>query len=373
MRLAVIGFTRAGARLCGQLVKQFGEQGEDCRGYVRERFLKEAKGTPGVVSSDVPVTEWTGQVFGKVDGLIYIGAAGIAVRAIAPWLKDKMTDPAVLCVDEQGHFAISLLSGHVGGANALARRTAGMVGAVPVVTTASDAQGLLAVDEWAKAHGLSIADREEAKRTAAALVNGEAVGFYSDFAIEDGIPEGYTSGQMCRRNVWVTAGLRPDSGSWIAMFLRENAAFLRLVPRVLTVGIGCRRGTACAGIESAVRQTLESNNLDMRAIRSVASIDLKREEAGMVEFARNIGVPYHTFPAAILADAEGEFTESDFVRQVTGCGSVCERAAVIGCGAVCADALLVRKTVHGGVTVAVAVEDAVVIRKKEQFRKADVD
>lgn len=119
--------------------------------------------------------------FAACDGLIFIGAAGIAVRLIAPYLKDKLTDPAVIVVDEAGQFAISLLSGHVGGANRLTEWIAEILDAVPVVTTASDVQGRTAIDVWAVDHGLVLTDRKLAKEIAAALLDGETVGYFSDY------------------------------------------------------------------------------------------------------------------------------------------------------------------------------------------------
>ncbi|MCD8083757.1 MAG: cobalt-precorrin 5A hydrolase [Clostridiales bacterium] len=378
MRLAIISFTRVGSLLCGRLVEELRKQGEECLGYVRQRDIEGLRGMPGILASDVPVTEWTGRMFDQTDGLIYIGAAGIAVRAIAPWLKDKMTDPAVVCVDEQGRFAISLLSGHVGGANELAGRVAGIVGATPVVTTASDGRGLTAIDVWAKEHGLLISDRLEAKRVVAAFLDGEAVGFFSDFEIADGAPRGYAQEQICRNNVWVTARRVPEpgfadchgmrkrpsaAGSELAMFWPEDSRILRLIPKVLSLGIGCRKKTACEAIEIAVRRVLESNHLDIRAVYTIASVDLKKEEPGLVRFAGLLGVPFVTFSAEELESIAGDFTESEFVRRVTGSGSVCERAAVLGAGASGAGRLLVRKTIEDGVTVAVACSDRTIRAK----------
>lgn len=350
MRIAIISFTKAGSVLCGQLTEKLREQGENCDGYVRPRFLEEgpdrgeSPNRGGIHAVTESVGDWTGRMFVQVDALIYIGAAGIAVRAIAPHLKDKMTDPAVLVCDEQGQFVISLLSGHVGGANGLAVRTAALLGAVPVVTTSSDVQGLTAVDVWAKERGLALSDRYAARRVAAALADGEPVGFHSDFLLAEPVPEGWRNGEVCRENVRVTC--RKHAG--------ENQSVLRLIPRVLTVGIGCRKNMDFEKLEAAVRQTLDRHHLDLLAVRQIASIDLKKDEAGICQMAEKLGVPFVTFSAGRLEAVCGELTESAFVRSVTGTGNVCERSALAAAGD--GAQLLVKKEIYEGVTVAVALE-----------------
>ena len=157
MKLAVISFTRRGEDVCEKLTNAMKAAGAECCGYTGRKT-----GNAGLALQTISETlaEWTGQQFAACDGLIFIGAAGIAVRLIAPYLKDKLTDPAVVVVDEAGKFAISLLSGHVGGANRLAEQTAALLNAVPVVTTASDVRGRTAIDVWAADHGLVITDRK---------------------------------------------------------------------------------------------------------------------------------------------------------------------------------------------------------------------
>lgn len=407
MRLAVISFTRCGSAACGRLVGRFRELGAECEGYVQEKYLEGLAGQPGIFPVKEPVGAWTGRMFDRVDGLVYIGAAGIAVRAIAPYLKDKMTDPAVVAVDELGTYAVSLLSGHVGGANRLAKAVAGILGAKPVITTASDVHGLEAVDVWAADRKLRLSDREMAKRAASALVGGEAVGFFSDYPFNGPAPEGYMAGRACRVNVWITCRLRPGAGGGTAGDMPgaggetagyrpesdggtagyrpesdggtagyrpksdggtagyrpgvsgsitgnppEGADILRLIPASLTVGIGCRKGVVPGRVETAVRQVFQENNLDIRAVSRVASIDIKRDEAGICEMARILQVPFVTYPAEELETVKGAVSESAFVRQVTGTGGVCERASLLGAGS--GAKLLVPKTVCGGVTVAVA-------------------
>lgn len=356
MKLAVISFTKHGSRICHKLVKRFVELGEEADGYVQKRFFSEYAQYPGLAVMEESLESWTKERFSRMDGLIYIGAAGIAVRAIAPCIQDKLTDPAVVVVDEQGRFAISLLSGHVGGANRLAAKTAEILGAVPVITTASEVQGVAAVDVWAQEHQLTLSDRRLAKETAAALVNGEAVGFYSDYRLADPFPEEYARGQICRYNVWISAHTWPRPESTIALFLPGQAQLLRLIPKSLTVGIGCRKGTASDQIRQAVLQTLARYQLEARAVARIASIDIKKQERGIELLAEEWGIGFSVFSAEELNQVEGAEAESAFVRQVTGTGNVCERAALLSASCLTSrpGRLLVPKQVVFGVTVAVA-------------------
>lgn len=366
MNLAVISFTRAGSRLCVNLVRGLGQKGETCRGYVLPRFLKELAGEPdekegksledlGIYPLKEPVSVWTGRQFGQVDGLIYIGATGIGVRAIAPFLRDKMTDPAVVVVDEQGKYAISLLSGHVGGANELAKTVAGICGALPVITTATDINKKTAIDGWAARQGFRIGDRELAKQISVWILEDRPVGFFSDFSLEnDRIPQGYVSGEVREKNVWVTARKAPGPGEALWQAFREGQRVLRLIPPALTVGIGCRKGVSPGRIEETVREILEREGWEEQAVARFASIDLKKEEEGICCLARKWGIPFVTFSAQELETVREPVAESAFVRQVTGTGNVCERAALLGAGE--GGILAVRKQVREGVTVAVAME-----------------
>lgn len=360
MRLAVICFSRMGAALCRKLIKGFRELGIECDGYGKSRFFDEEqeKGDLPIRLLKEPAGEWTRRQFGHsddstynglvyggliYDGLIYIGAAGIAVRAVGPCLKDKMTDPAVVVVDEAGRYAISLLSGHVGGANRLAELTAQIAGAVPVITTATDVRGITAVDAWAADRGLKITSRHLAKQVSAALLEGKPVGFYSDFSLAEPMPDGYVWGKHQDINVWITT--------------RETAdkQMLRLVPPILTVGIGCRKGVPASRIEEEVEFVFREAGQDKQAVSRIASIDLKKREPGLCELAERWKVPLSTFSAAELENVQAPVQESAFVRRVTGTGNVCERAALLGAGD--GSYLLIRKHVGDSVTVAVAAEN----------------
>ncbi len=330
MKLALTAFTRRGAALARRLAQALTEEGERCELAFPRRLAGQLCPAAGYEA----LGEWTGEQFSQVDALVFVGACGIAVRAVAPYVRDKLTDPAVVSVDEQGRFAVPLLSGHVGGANALALRVAALAGGQAVISTATDVNGLFAVDVWAAERGMRFTQRTLAKEVSAALLEGREVGFASDFGHP--CPEGLRTGET-ELGVWVTDKLGEG------LFPRT----LRLTPQSLILGLGCRRGALAPAIAAAAEEALAG--LDPAAGAYAATIDLKKDEAGLLEFCAQRGWPLRTYSAGELARVEGEFTASAFVASVTGVDNVCERAAVMGGGR-----LIVRRIAKNGVTAAVA-------------------
>ena len=326
---------------------------------------------PEKLGADMPplpdLYEWTKERFAEGGALVFIGAAGIAVRAVAPFVKDKFTDPAVVSVDEAGRFVISLLSGHVGGANMLARQIAEVTGGEAAVSTATDVNGLFAVDVWAAERGLAICGREAAKQISAALLRGEAVGFSCDFPVEGPPPEGVcgvfpaggkTSAQDAPGPGAAEAsaaraygGEPPRPALGFCVTLDEDASpfgeTLRLIPKIVTVGVGCHRGIREDEIRAAVLGALDEHHISPRAVCRIATIDVKKDEAGLLAFAEHMGWPLCFFTAEELAMVPGEFAASDFVRGTVGVDNVCERAAASFGGE-----LRIQKQAGGGVTVA---------------------
>lgn len=344
MKISIICFTEAGAGICVKLMKGLTHAGDQCEGYGSEKFLKY-----GMIPLTVSLTEWTRTQFFNKEGIIFIGAAGIAVRAIAPFLKSKAEDPAVVVLDEQGRFSISLLSGHLGGANELAERAAQIAGGQSVITTATDIRGEFAVDLFAKNQRLVITELRKVKEISAAVLKGERVGFFCDFPLTGTLPRGLVNKEACRVNLWITIKNKPDDD-----FFKES---LKLIPKLLVLGIGCRKGISADRIEYAVNQVFEEWNLSREGLAACASIDLKKEESGICEYAAGKNVGFYTFPAPMLAQMEGEYSTSAFVKQVTGVDNVCERAAYACVNELGGGRLLVKKQAYDGVTIAVAVRD----------------
>lgn len=282
-------------------------------------------------------------LFQNSDALLFIGACGIAVRAIAPLVVSKTSDPAVVVMDEQGKYIIPLLSGHIGGANQLAHRLAAMTGGTAVITTATDVNGRFSVDAWAARHGLYMDSMKNAKAFSARILQKD-LPLYSDFACSGALPSGLFWGKEGEVGVAVTCrtSVQPFSVS------------LRVVPRILHVGIGCKKGTPEASIHAAIQQALAQESLDPHAVCSLASIDVKKNEDGLLRCALALGLPLRFYTAQELEAVEGRFSASPYVKSIVGVDNVCERAACksAGSGAM----LLLSKTILNGVTVAVAQE-----------------
>ncbi len=342
MNTRIISFTDHGALLAKRLTEAFEEKYIRCEAYVKKKnpVLLE-----NVRILTEPLKEWMKRQFSEADVLIFIGASGIAVRSIAPFVRSKKTDPAVLVIDEQGQHVISLLSGHIGGANAMTRLAAEILGAEPVITTATDLNGKFAVDAFAAGRGLYMDSMECAKEIAAKLVAGERVGMRSAFPVFGPVPE-----ELDREGT-------PSVGFIIDV--REDTPFactLRLIPRIVVLGIGCRKGVEQTHLKETVARVLKAHHIVPESIGRIASIDLKQAEPAILALADQMQVPFTTYTSEELMQVRAKegFTESDFVKSVTGIGNVCERAALKGAGT---ERLLIPKTACEGVTVAAAAMD----------------
>ena len=290
-------------------------------------------------TSHVKISEAVGKLFYENDALIFIGACGIAVRETAPYLRSKTTDPAVLVTDDRGKYVIPILSGHIGGANEYARQIAALLGAEAVITTSTDGAGKFSCDAWAAKNGYVISSMKAAKDVSAEILKRD-VCVCSDYELPDVLPNGLVRGDKGATGIYIGTG---DKSPF------DNT--LRLIPRTLTLGIGCRRGTVKEAIAEAVSTVFHNHCLDLRAIGKIASIDVKRDETGLLAFAEEIKAETLFYTAEELNSVQGEFEESEFVKKTVGTGNVCERAAAAGGGTV-----IVKKTALNGVTVAVAEE-----------------
>lgn len=329
MRAAIFAFSRRGCLTARRIMEAYPDV--TWQSYTMERFSESDFSTI--------TSKCYGESFSSAETLVFVGSCGIAVRKIAPYVHDKRTDPAVICVDELGTFVIPLLSGHIGGANAIARHIAERLHATAVITTATDINRKFSVDTWATENGCAISSMKLAKAVSAAILEGD-IPFKSDFPVNGSLPNGVVSGETGNLGIYLTV---TDKEPF------ENT--LRLIPKTLHLGIGCRRGIEKEAIQAAVEQVFKANHLDFRAVKSAASIDLKKDEEGLLSFCceQNISIRFYT--AEELKAVSGDFTSSAFVQSVTGVDNVCERSALMG-----AEELIVRKTACHGVTVAVAME-----------------
>ena len=334
MKVSIIAFTDNGMEIAYKLSNSLSETND-------VDFTRCGKGA---------LSTWTEEHFSTNDALIFIGAIGIALRAIAPYIKTKTKDPAVVVVDELGQFSIPILSGHIGGANELALRISEILNAIPVITTATDINKVFAVDTWAKSQGLHILNPECIKLVSSKLLKGESVHVKSDYPIQGNLP----------KNVYLN-DLEDSNAGYDVIIThkdleneRKNDTLL-LVPQIITVGIGCRKDISFEAIESSILNIIESENYHISAINALASIDKKANEKGILEFAKKYGLPFNTYSAEELNSLEGDFTKSEFVKSVVEVDNVCERSAIKE-----SNGKLIRRkdTCDGaGVTVALAIND----------------
>ena len=316
-RPAVYAVTAKGAALGRRLAAAL-----DADLYAPTRLAAEA-GALGYAS----LGELVAATFHERPAHVFVCACGIAVRAIAPHLGDKYSDPAVICLDDAGCFAISLLSGHLGGANALARQAAALVGAVPVVTTATDAAGAPAVEMLARDAGLVLENPEATRRINAALAAGEPVAVFDPlglFPVRDA--------QAARFFVWTAAPQPPEPGMpLVVVDWRQGAPApdrLYLRPRVLAVGVGCRRGTPAEEILALIARLCRERGLAPASIARLASIEAKRDEPGLITAATALGADLAFFSAQQLAAVPVPHPSATVAKHMET-GSVCEAAAIL--------------------------------------------
>lgn len=350
MNIGIVFFTDKGSQICEKIVKNMGTTGKHTF-ELREKNEK--------------LSQWTKRCFEEKEGIIFISATGIAVRSIAPYIVSKTKDPAVLVIDDVGNFVISLLSGHVGGANKLALEIGKAIGAEPVITTATDASKKLAIDGWAVENKLIIDDIKPAKDIAMEILRDEKIYVRSDVKLETEDENIILIDDRLYKNIKTeeveTEDIAVDDLNKLKLGVnisyRRQKFFqseLWLIPKIITLGIGCRRGKSKEDISVLVDEVLRKENIDKRSIKNIASIDLKKDEEGLIDFAREMGVDFITYTSDELKEAEGDFEKSDFVNSITGVDNVCQRAAVLGSGK---GRVIVKKLSREGVTLSIAVED----------------
>ena len=366
MKISIISFSRCGYRI-GEMLSWFlGEGGHEVEAFTKSKYTKKILDESQVEADDKAfrnvkefakpidssLRDWTGRRFAESDAIIFIGACGIAVRSIAPFVSSKKTDPAVVVIDEQGKFAISLLSGHIGGANELTEEISNLLHATPVITTATDINNKFAVDVFAKTNGCYISDMTMAKEISAALVNGNSVGFASDFPWVGEIPK-----ELQLLDEEDETKEKPEMGIYVTnSYLKHPFVHtLYLVPKIITLGVGCKKDTPAETVEKVVRKACDELLIPSVSMELVTSIDLKKEEQGILEYCKERNLPFETYSAEQLKEVEGSFAESKFVEETTGVDNVCERSAILGSSKHGEKSnLILRKYAEDGVTAALA-------------------
>jgi cobalt-precorrin 5A hydrolase len=292
------------------------------------------------------LVKWTEKAFSDGDAIIFISAVGIAVRAISGFIKNKETDPAVIVCDELGKYAVPILSGHVGGANALAEKICRYTKGIPIITTATDINGVWAVDCWAVKKSFKIRNICNVKHISSALLKGEKVGLVSDVIIDDELPYNILLGNS-----------GTERGIVVSPYLRDVYKYnLNLIPKCMAIGVGSRKGTDENALIELFDEVFRENNIDRYSVYTMATIDLKKNEKAIIKLREYLGIELRYYSTKELNCISGEFSSSEFVKKVTGTDNVCERCAVLASGF---GKLVIKKTVGDGVTLAVGFNDTV--------------
>lgn len=323
MRTAIISLTKRGFDQAKFIAKVF-----DYRVDIYAKRLTKTDYPLEVFPIEGNFTAKVHRIFSQYDNIIFICATGIAVRAIADVVDDKRKDPAIVVVDEQGKFAISLLSGHLGGANQLCTKIAQALEAIPVITTASDGQGFEGIDVLSKKLGLYIDNFSQLATISSLLINDEKVAFIGDDevllkTIREHIP---------KQNAVFEKDIPKDAKG--VVFVTDKTAetklpsiFLR--PQNTILGIGSKRGVSYEILEQGLYNILEEQSLSPNSIRCIASIDIKKDEKALAFLAEKLKVPFKTYTAEELAVVEDLFPISKFVKKTVGVGSVARTAAYL--------------------------------------------
>lgn len=302
MKYAVITFTEQGDKIAEILASRFN----------MDLYSKKKQ-------SDFNFKQVSKTVMENYAAIIFISSTGIAVRAIAPYIKSKDVDPAVLVIDNSCKYVISLLSGHLGGANQLTLEISKFLNAEPVITTATDNLGIEAPDMIAKDNTLIIEDLKKAKDISALLVEGKKVGFFDEKGIVQ-TPIGYSS------NLEDISGLLYISSSDnINMHLQGTTVpTLKLIRRNIVLGIGCRKDFSTDKMQQTVLKVLKEHNIDIRAIKSIATVEVKEHEVAIKALVDYFHCEFEIFTIEDIRKVQHKFQGSDFVEKTIGVRAVSE-------------------------------------------------
>ncbi|MBO8171527.1 MAG: cobalamin biosynthesis protein [Bacillaceae bacterium] len=352
---AIVAITKHGVQLARRLQTRFA--GADL--YYMSKFEKGDEAARGIQMFEGSVRLLLPALFQAYQGIILFISLGAVVRMIAPLLKDKKTDPAVVVIDDKGEHAISVLSGHLGGANELTREVAAAMGARPVITTASDVQKTIPVDLFGRRFGWEYESEEKLTPVSASVVNEERVAVVQ----ESGEKNWWTYDAPLPQNIKTYDSIdraladQPDAALVITHRLLneeesrilENGVLYR--PKVLALGIGCNRGTSAEEIESVIKETLDELQFSIKSVKAVCTIDLKKDEQGLLDVCRGHGWEFVYYSPEQLNQVEIS-APSETVYKYTGAYGVSEPAAKIYSGA---KELVLNKKKSGNVTISVGI------------------
>lgn len=327
-KIYIISFTKKGMELSLKLQNIYSEA--EIYGKYPDENIKPL---------DKDIKSFVADIFYKSKAVIFISALGIAVRAVAPYITTKDKDAAVVVIDDTGKYVIPVLSGHIGGANEMAVEIADFIRAEPVITTSTDRNNKFAVDVWAKNNSLYITDISMIKEVSSRLLHNEKVGFISDYKVCGFLPNGIAAESKYECGIVISDKIEKSPFKYT----------MQLIPKEYMLGIGARKGADYKYLKEFVERVCKENNIDKRKILAVTSIDIKKDEPALNLLAKELNVPFITYSADELLKIHGEFTASDFVKNITGVDNVCERA-VVCCGS---EEIIMRKVCENGFTLSI--------------------
>lgn len=332
MKIAIITLTENAEKLGRKVQARLLQQDEVVD------HLSKAQGSKLTKKMDGKFKDNVKKIFNDYDAHIFIMATGIVVRTIAPLLKSKQSDPAVVVMDEMGAHAISLTSGHIGGANRLVKRLEELIGSDPVITTASDIQRRTAVDIVAEKLDAVITDFTKAKEITAQIVSGKEVTLTA--AQDIGILPGLTLDETPGGYSIVVSPFNQ----------KKSKTSVHLVPQTIIAGIGFRIETSPGDIEKLVRKTLKDMDLHRDSLTALATIDIKEKEGALQQAAAKLGVTAEFHSVDAILKIEKNFKGSDFVKKSVGVSAVAEPAASLSGKST--GSLLMERKEHKGMTIA---------------------
>lgn len=282
------------------------------------------------------------------DGLVFIAATGIAIRLINPFIEHKTKDPAVIVIDDLGRYVISLLSGHIGGANDLTNYISEKINGLAIITTASDSRGIESIDLFAQKKGYDMEDMNSITNLTSMMVNGRRIGFYS----EDKDIINYSNLVILKD----LENLDKDIEGIILVSSHTSndikIPYTILRPKNIHLGVGCRKGIEVHRIIEAIKTSFKDANLSINSIKSMGTVEVKKDEAGIIEAAEYFNCPLKIFTIEEISKVEDMFEKSQFVKDTIGVYSVSEPVAHLLGGQ-----LITRKSKHNGITISISKEN----------------
>lgn len=361
VKLSVISFTEKGKAL-SEKIEAILETEKETNGleieaglYTKCRACAGNDENSSVLFVEMSVGDWAKRQMEEKNAMLFIGACGIAVRAIGPFLTDKLRDAPVLVMDETCRYVIPIISGHMGGSNELAEYIGKKTGAEPVITTATDRNQKFAVDLFAKRNGLFIVNKDGIAKVSAKVLAGREI----TLSIEPGYGRDGTWQKNGREESGLPEGIRsvpyPPSGYTDIVITSKEDVFdtaILLKPKEYIIGMGCKKGKTAEEIADFIAEKMKELGISTIQVFALASVSRKRGEPGMVEWCRKERIPFLTYTAEELQEVEGDFRKSAFVKEQVGVDNVCERAALKACGF--EGKLIAEKYAENGMTIAVA-------------------